>query len=230
VSGCGAAVFASAPGSADPDVRALPRLHLVTDDAVLESSRFLARAAEALEAGGPRVALHVRGPRSSGRMVYEAAAALLPAARHAGATLVVSDRIDVALATAAHGVHLGARSFRTADARALLGAHALIGCSLAARPTGCGEFAGTADYLLVGTIYASASHPGRPPVGLDALRAAVRRAGRPVIAIGGVVPARVAELLGAGAHGAAVLRAVWDAPDPAAAVDALSQELYRDER
>jgi thiamine-phosphate pyrophosphorylase len=77
-----------------------------------------------------------------------------------------------------------------------------------------------ADFLLVGSIYETASHPGRPAAGLGLVRAAAAL-GRPVIAIGGIDAARAREARAAGAYGVAAITAIWHAVDPAAAALAL---------
>jgi len=77
-----------------------------------------------------------------------------------------------------------------------------------------------ADYLVVGNIDPTPSHPGRPGLGLAALGALIAF-GRPVIAIGGITPARAAAVHAVGAWGVAVIRSVWDAPDAVAAAEAL---------
>jgi thiamine-phosphate diphosphorylase len=77
-----------------------------------------------------------------------------------------------------------------------------------------------ADFLIVGAIYETPSHPGRPGAGLGLLRAAAAL-GRPVIAIGGIDPARAAEVRAAGAYGVAAITALWRTADPAAAALAL---------
>jgi thiamine-phosphate diphosphorylase len=77
-----------------------------------------------------------------------------------------------------------------------------------------------ADFLVVGNIYETASHPGRAATGLR-LVTQVSRFGRPVIAIGGITPERVTEVKDAGAYGVAAIRALWMAPDPAAATLAM---------
>lgn len=192
---------------------------------MLADAGFLRRARRALEAGAGHLALHVRGPGTSGRVVYQAAAALLPAARGTGALLLVNDRVDAALALDADGVQLAGRSMDAADARALLGGNAWIGRSVHHAAAGVDAASAGADFLLVGTVYASASHPGRAGGGPERVAGAAA-GGRPVIAIGGITPARVAAVRGAGAHGVAVLSAVWAAADPGAAVRAFIQELY----
>ena len=77
-----------------------------------------------------------------------------------------------------------------------------------------------ADYLIVGNVHPTASHPDRAGIGIAAL-AGILGLGRPVIAIGGMTPARATEVHASGAWGVAAIRAVWDAPDPVAAAEAL---------
>lgn len=207
----------------------LPALHAVTDDAVLARADFGETARRVLEAGGPRLALHLRGPRTGGRALHGLAAALLPAARGAGALLLVNDRADVALAAGADGVRLGARGIRPEDARRLLGAEAWIGASVHTRGEAEEAAAGGADFLVVGTLYATPSHPGREGAG-PAHLAALADVGLPRVGIGGITPARAPEVRAAGAHGVAVLRGVWDAPDPARAVEQYLKEMSDDGR
>jgi thiamine monophosphate synthase len=73
-----------------------------------------------------------------------------------------------------------------------------------------------ADFLVLGSIYQTPTHPGRPPTGTRVL-GEVATLGRPVIGIGGITPDRVLELKAAGAYGVAAIRALWHADDPAAA-------------
>ena len=206
--------------------RPLPRLHVVTDDAVLGRSDVLDAARTVVEAGGSRVALHLRGPATSGRRVHELAAALVGPADDAGALLLINDRVDVALVVGAPGAHLGARSPTVADARGLLGPEAVVGISAhTAGEVGSLTREG-ADYAFLGTVFSTPSHPGRPGCGPEGVRQAVAEAaGAPVVAIGGIVPDRVAGLRAAGAWGVAVLRGVWNAPDPAAAVAEFLSEV-----
>lgn len=197
--------------------RRLPRLHAVTDDAVLARPDFPSAARAVLAAGGPDLALHLRGPHAGGRVLWELADSLARAAEENGALLLVNDRVDVALAVGAGGVQLGRRSMAPPDARRLLGRDAVIGSSVgtvdeARAATGAG-----ADWLLAGHVFATATHPGREGIGVAGLRA-IAGLGLPTVAIGGMTPERVAEARTAGARGAAAIRAVWDADDPAQAV------------
>jgi thiamine-phosphate diphosphorylase len=209
----------------------IPRLHLVTDDRVLDTSGFPKRARAMAEAGGERVALHLRGPGLSGRRLWEVGVRMREACEGTGALFLVNDRVDLALVLGARGAHLGERSLPPRAARRILGDDALLGRSVhgadeAAALAGAAMELDALDFLMVGTIWTTATHPGRPGAGTERVRE-VREAAPdlPLIGIGGVTPERVPELLAAGAQGAAVLGAVWDADDPAAAVAALLMAL-----
>ncbi|HSH74733.1 MAG TPA: thiamine phosphate synthase [Longimicrobiales bacterium] len=197
----------------------LPRLHVVTDDSVLRSPAWEARAIEVLESGGGDLCLHLRGPRTDAATVFRLARALLSHARRAGAALFVNDRVDVALAADLDGVQLGERSLPVGSARALLAPDRWLGaschsssCAVAARAEG-------ADYAFLGTIFPTPSHPGVEGMGREGLASALScLSGFPVLGIGGIGPASVPGVRGAGAYGVAVVRGVWDARDPAEAV------------
>lgn len=191
----------------------IPRLHVVTDDRVLARTDFSAAALEVLEAGGARVALHVRGPRTSGRALHRAAAGLIRPARRNGAWLVVNDRVDVALVLGVDRVHLGGRSMPASVARRLLGPNARVGRSVHSAAEAGGD-EGRIDYLFAGAVFATRSHPGSAPAGIDVVRAVAAASSAPVVGIGGITPGRTAPVLSAGARGVAVIRAVWDAPSP----------------
>jgi thiamine-phosphate diphosphorylase len=210
-------------------MRAVPRLHLVTDDGVLGSADFPRVAGallDALSIDGGGVALHVRGPRATGRRLYEIAASLVERARAASALLVVNDRVDIALAVGLPAVHLGRRSLPVAQTRRLLGARVRVGVSTHAADEAAEAAAEGADWIFAGTIYATPSHPDRAGCGPGGLAPVVAAAaGTPVLAIGGVTPERVAEVLAAGAHGVAVVRGVWGAPDAAVATRAYLEAL-----
>ena len=204
----------------------IPRLHVVTDPATVAVPGFLERAGRVLEAGGPSLAFHLRVPGASGRFLHQRARALLAPAEAAGARLLVNDRLDVALTAKAHGAQVGARSLSPADARKVLGPQRLLGASVHDAEAARQAAEDGADFLLVGTIYPSASHPERRGAGPERIRHVADRL-CPVLAIGGVTPGRVPEVLEAGAWGVAVVQAVWAAPDPAEAVEELVAAVDR---
>ena len=199
-------------------MRPLPRLHAVTDAEVLAAPDFGVRAA-AIAAAGSAVALHARDRAAGGAALARAAARLLALARPAEAAVFVSGRPDVAAALGAQGVQLAAEDLAPADARRILPA-GWIGRSVHTEAEAAAAVDEGADYLLVGNVYQTASHPGRPAAGLDLVRAAAAL-GRPVIAIGGIDAARAGAVREAGAWGVAAIAALWRAPDPAAAALAL---------
>lgn len=195
----------------------VPPLHVVTDDSVVARAGFLDDARRVVEAGGSRVALHLRAPGASGRRMHGLGVALRRMTADAGARLIVNDRADVALAVDADGVQAGGRGMRAADVRRVLGAGRMLGVSVHAAHEARDALAAAPGFLLAGTIWETASHPGRPGAGAGRIRE-LAALGVPVIAIGGVTPARAAEARDAGAAGVAALRGVWDVPDVAAAV------------
>jgi thiamine-phosphate pyrophosphorylase len=202
----------------------IPLLHVVTDDRVLARPDFVRAARSVLAAGGPLLALHLRGPGTTGARLYELAGGLRDPARASGAVLLANDRIDLALAADLDGVHLRARSLPPAIARRLLPPGRLVGLSVPGDATARAPD-GDVDYLVIGTVFATPSHPGREPGGTGLLTRVAAATGRPLIAIGGVTPDRVAAVREAGAHGVAVLSGIWEAPDPAAAVRGYLERL-----
>lgn len=196
----------------------IPPLHVVMDDEVAARDGFAAIARRVMETGGSLLALHLRARRASGRRMHGLAAALRPIASETDARLIVNDRADVALAVDADGVQVGARGLSPADARRVIGPHRLLGVSVHAMEEAWAAREGGADFVVAGTIWPTLSHPDRTGAGVGLIRE-MAVLGIPVIAIGGVTAARAAEARDAGAIGVAVLRGVWDAADPAAAVN-----------
>jgi thiamine-phosphate diphosphorylase len=189
----------------------LPKLHAITDDAILAAPSFLPHATALLESLGPTVALHLRARTLTARALFNLATTLRPVATATGAWLVMNDRLDIALAASLTAVQLPEHSFTPDDARALNSTWA-IGQSIHA-PT-----QSTADWLVAGHIFATPSHSA-PPRGLDFLRTLCATTTTPVIAIGGITPYDVAALLHAGAYGVAVIGGIFRTPagDPARA-------------
>lgn len=200
-------------------IRPLPPLHAVTDDAVVARPEFEQVAGEVLAAGGASVALHLRAPHASGRRMHEMALRLTELACAAGSLLIVNGRVDVALTAGADGVQLGRRGIPMADARRLVGDAMRIGASVHTLDEAREAVEAGADWLLAGSIFTTASHPGQPGAG-TALVEAVAALGCPVIGIGGVTAERVAEVCAAGAAGIAAIRGIWDQPSPASAARA----------
>ncbi|WP_459986731.1 thiamine phosphate synthase [Nocardioides sp. AN3] len=140
------------------------------------------------------------------------------------ATVTVDDRVDVALAAGADGVHLGADDLSVRDARAMAPA-LLIGATCRTRETVVTARADGADYAGVGPVFATSSKIGLPdPLGLEGLTRAT--GALPVVAIGGIDPARAAQARAAGAHGVAVIGSIWRDPDPVQAAKELVAAVW----
>ncbi len=161
-------------------------------------------------------AVQLREKDLDGRPLYERARHLVASCRATGAQLAVNDRLDVALAADADGVHLPANGLPPAVVRPLAGGR-WIGASV--HSLGELERARGADFVVFGPVYETPSKRAfGPPQGLQRLAEIARRASVPVVAVGGIVPERVGEVIAAGAAGVAVIGAILDADDPAAAV------------
>jgi len=192
----------------------LPRLHAVTDERIARRADLDEVAAELAKGGGSDLAFHARGRELTGREHFELAGRL---AAWPSARLFINDRLDVALAVPCAGVQLGHGSLPVETARALnplwwvgQSVHDLAEAD-AARVSG-------ADYLVAGPVFETASHPGRPALGLETLKKLVTLAGElPVIAIGGMTAERIPDVKASGVYGVAAIRAFWDDADPAAA-------------
>jgi thiamine-phosphate diphosphorylase len=199
-------------------VRPLPRLHAVTDAAVLALDDLGVRAA-AIAAAGPAVALHARNHAAGGARLAAVAQRFLLLARPPEAAVFVNARPDVAGAVGAQGVQLGGPDLTPAEARASF-PRGWIGRSVHSAAEAAEAVEAGADYLLVGTIFRSRSHPGREGAGPGLIRETTRL-GLPVIAIGGIDAAGALLARDAGAYGVAAIGALWHAADPAAAALAL---------
>ena len=164
-------------------LRPLPRLHAVTDAAVVALPDFGVRAA-AIAAAGSAVALHARHPEASAADLAALAARLVALARPAEASVIVNRRADIAAAVHAQGVQLRHDDITPRDARCVLPA-GWVGRSVHSAAEAMSARAEGADYVIVGPIFPTASHPGAPGGGIELVREA-GAAGIPVIAIGGI--------------------------------------------
>ncbi len=194
----------------------VPLLHAVTPADVLDRADLDARAAAI--ARGPRVAVHARVPGAPGRTLGALAERLRRATGTAGGKVFVNDRADVATIVKADGVHLPAAGLPIAAVRTLVGPDVWIGRSVHQPEEALEAAEQGADYVFLGPIWETASHPGRAPLGLEAITRALPAR---VVAIGGVTPERVARCRDAGAYGVAAVSALWQANDPGSVVDTM---------
>lgn len=198
------------------------RLYCVTDR-TQTAARPLVDVVHAALDGGVR-AVQLREKDLEGGELYHLASQLRKITEGYRARLFINERLDVALAVGADGVHLGQTSFPVAAARKLLGPDKLIGVSthsLAEITAAAG-----ADFIVFGPVYFTPSKAVYgAPQGLDRLRKAVAQSSAPVFAIGGINVERIPHVLTAGAYGVAMISAISAASDPAQAVRELLHQL-----
>jgi thiamine-phosphate pyrophosphorylase len=219
--------------------RARFRLYLISDRRMAARTGGLVATVEAALAAcaqiapAGRIAVQLREKDLDGRDLYELALALLERCRRFAAPLIINDRIDVAIAADADGVHLPANSFEVSDARLLLGDSRLIGVSTHSTHEVVAAAASGADFAVFGPVYDPLSKAVYGPArGISAISEAVKAsAPMPVYALGGINAARAAELMSLPAlvrpFGVAAIGAVLGAADPAAATGELLAALSR---
>jgi thiamine-phosphate pyrophosphorylase len=200
----------------------LGRLHVITDNRFGRDPR--AAVPIVLEAGADVIQVRVKG--WTDRDLLELAEQVVAWCQPYGAACIVNDRVDVALAAGADGVHLGAEDLPVSVARQLLGPDALVGGTARDAATARALVDAGASYLGVGPCFATVTKTGLPdPIGLAGVAAVAAAVDVPIIAIGGVRADQIAELRAVGAFGVAVVDAVSGADDQAGAVRDLLREL-----
>ncbi len=200
------------------------RLYLITDRHVVKSGDLIAACEAALSAAPPgTVALQLREKDLPARELYELALKLREICTRTGAPLIVNDRVDVAIAANADGVHLPFDSIGVSMARKLLGPDRLIGVSSHSPPDVAGAAREGADFAVFGPVFDPISKPAtRPAWGSSGLKAGCDAGAIPVFALGGITPERACELFAAaGPAGVASIGAIFGADSPAAATAAM---------
>lgn len=199
-------------------------LYLVTDRQQTRGRPLVPLLREALNAGVRAVQLRERDLDT--RSLLRLAEDVLGLARESGAYALVNDRVDLAMAIGADGVHLRSDSLPVAVARRLLGPQRFIGVSTHSADEVVRAEAGGADFAVLGPIYDTPSKRGSgAPLGLPPLEEAARRSRMPVFAIGGITAERVAEVRRAGAFGVAVISSILSAEHVEAAARRLLAAL-----
>lgn len=198
---------------------------LVITDAGLAAPRGVTEVVGAALAGGAR-SVQLRNKGDPPRALVELGRELRALTRAHGALLFVNDRVDLALAVEADGVHVGPHDLPVAAVRSITPAGFLVGRSADDPEVARLAVAEGADYVGCGTVYATTTKADAGDViGLEGLAAVVRAVPVPVVAIGGITVERAREIVPTGAAGVAVVGAVMSAPDPAEAVRRLLRHL-----
>ncbi|HLI79992.1 MAG TPA: thiamine phosphate synthase [Candidatus Binataceae bacterium] len=205
-------------------------LYLITDRKLAKGGDIAAACEQALSGAGSdahRIAIQLRGKDLTGREQLTFARELrrISSAHHA--LLLINDRIDVALACDADGIHLPADSFAVRDARELLGKSKLIGCSTHSIAEVEAANRAGANFVVFGPVFDPISKSAYGPArGVDALREACEASDIPVYALGGVTPERIAELSDCEIAGVAAIGAVFGTPSPGDAIRALLRAIF----
>lgn len=197
------------------------KLYLVTDRGLCPEGRSLVQTVkEAVEGGVTMVQLREKDIDT--RTFIEEALELKALLGPLGVPLIINDRVDVALASDADGVHIGQSDMPYAIARRLLGPDRIIGLSVENMDQVAQADALDVDYIGVSPVFATPTKTDTArPFGLEGLREAVRITKHPTVAIGGMNALTAADVMAAGTDGIAVVSAIIAAPDPRAAAEEL---------
>ncbi|GAC1317073.1 MAG: thiamine phosphate synthase [Chloroflexota bacterium] len=198
------------------------QLHLVTEPR-RDFAALKADIAEALNGGADCVQLRDKG--GSAAALFAQATELLALAQQTRGLVVLNDRVDVALAAGAHGVHLAAQSLPVCAAVQLTSGHLMVGRSVHSLGEAREAAREGADYVTFGHVFPTTSHPGLAPRGLEQLQTIVQAIAIPVLAIGGITTTNLDAVLATGCAGIAVISAILGQPEPRTAARRLRDAL-----
>ncbi len=203
-------------------------IYLVTDDGCLQGRALIDCVREALEGGVTLV--QYRAKTASSAEMYAEALQLKALCDSFNVPLIINDRLDIAMAVGAAGVHLGQDDLPCAAARKLLGEDYIIGVSAHNPAEAKTALQSGADYLGCGAVFGTATKADVKKLGTEGLTAICREKGLPVVGIGGVTADNYREVRAAGADGAAIVSGILAQPDIRATVEAIgrvSQEFAK---
>ncbi len=202
-------------------------VYLVTDPILCAGYGLVETALAAVQGGATLVQL--RDTVAYGRALVEHARALKTALQPHGVPLIINDRIDVALAADADGVHVGQSDIHPADARALIGPDRILGLSARDPAEIAAADPAIVDYLGIGPIFAvnpQTKANASAPLGIAGFGERCRSSALPVVAIGGIQAVHAADLIKEGAAGVAVVSAICGKPEPELAAKALAAAVH----
>jgi len=205
--------------------RYIGRLHVLTDTVLQSRFSHFELARMAIDGGADTI--QFRQKNGSTKELITTARKLKGMCAETGVPFIVNDRIDVAIASKADGVHLGQDDFPISLARKLLGKDVIIGGSAVTLEDAQKCFADGADYVGFGPVYPTSSKPdASSPTGIELMKEVIKAISIPIIAIGAQ---NVPEVMRAGAYGIAVISAVCCQADPKKATQDLSESLRMEE-
>lgn len=196
-------------------------IYLVTDDGCLQGRVLIDCVREALEGGVTLV--QYRAKTASSAEMYAEALQLKALCDSFNVPLIINDRLDIAMAVGAAGVHLGQDDLPCAAARKILGEDYIIGVSAHNPAEAKTALQSGADYLGCGAVFGTATKADVKKLGTEGLTAICREKGLPVVGIGGVTADNYREVRAAGADGAAIVSGILAQPDIRATVRAIAK-------
>lgn len=202
------------------------KLYLVTDPVLHGGRGVVPTCREALHSGVRF--LQLRDKEASTRDLLNTALELKALCDNFSAWFVVNDRIDVAMASGAHGVHLGQSDMPAGIARSLMGPDAVIGVSARTTAEAVEAAEAGADYIAANLVFSTNTKSGLgEPLGLEMVKELSRASSLPLIAIGGIKPENASSVINAGCAGVAVVTAIMNANSPAEEVEKFLRVLNR---
>jgi thiamine-phosphate pyrophosphorylase len=208
-------------------VKKIGRFHVLTDTCLQTQFSHLDLAELGIAGGADTIQLREKGKET--REMIHVAEQIQTLCKRAGVAFIVNDRVDVAIASHADGVHLGQNDFPIPLARSLLGEGAIIGGSAGSMEEARKCLLEGADYIGFGPVYFTTSKEDAGPAsGLDLLKQVVKEIPLPIVAIGGITRENAPRVMQTGAHGIAVISAVCCQKDPAEATRCLRRLLEDD--
>lgn len=196
---------------------------MITDFGVLKRDSLVEVARAALRGGADVIQL--RDKTGSDEALIEIGKKLRRVTEEAGASLIVNDRVGVAKAIDADGLHLGQEDGALVEAKKILGEERVYGRSTHSKAQAAAAVKEGFNYIGVGPVFATPTKPGTAPIGLELVRFAAKNISIPFVAIGGINESTVREVVSAGARRVAVVRAVMAADDPQRAANRLLEAL-----
>ncbi len=196
-------------------------IYLVTDDGCLQGRALIDCVCEALEGGVTLV--QYRAKTASSAEMYAEALQLKALCDSFNVPLIINDRLDIAMAVGAAGVHLGQDDLPCAAARKILGEDYIIGVSAHNPAEAKAALQSGADYLGCGAVFGTATKADVKKLGTEGLEAICKAKGLPVVGIGGVTADNYREVRAAGADGAAIVSGILAQPDISATVRAIAK-------
>ena len=196
-------------------------IYLVTDDGCLQGRALIDCVCEALEGGVTLV--QYRAKTASSAEMYAEALQLKALCDSFNVPLIINDRLDIAMAVGAAGVHLGQDDLPCAAARKILGEDYIIGVSAHNPAEAKAALQSGADYLGCGAVFGTATKADVKKLGTEGLEAICKAKGLPVVGIGGVTADNYREVRAAGADGAAIVSGILAQPDIRATVRAIAK-------